>query len=111
MTASTSAPPLTAEEALLSLTVAETREERFAAFSALVSTRGHLRRPIALDGVVALPGHVGGAGTGLLGGAPVPGRPGWSLSMAARGGFVMRRHEAADTGTASPTGWQEVSSW
>lgn len=111
MTAATSALPLTAEEALLALTMAENGAERFTAFSALVSTHGHLRRPIALDGVTALPGYEAGAGAGFLGGAPAPGMPGWSLSMAARAGRVMRRHEAAASGTASPTGWQEVSSW
>lgn len=119
VTATTSAPPLTAEEALLSLAAAQTGEERFAAFRALVSARGQMLRPIELVGVgeVIAEGprsvtrFVAGAGAGLLGGS-VPDEPGLRApSVAKRAGRVMRRHEAAAAGTASPTGWQEVTSW
>lgn len=110
---------LTATDALLSLAAATTADERFAAFSALVSTHGQMLHPVQLVGVGEVVAEaprsvtriVAGAGAGLLGG-PVPDEPGLRApSVAKRAGCVMRRHEAAAAGVASPTGWQEVTSW
>ncbi len=110
---------LTATDALLSLAAAQTRDERLAAFSALVSTHGQMLRPVDHVGVGEVIAEdprsatwlMAGAGEGLLGG-PVPDLPGLrAVSVAKRAGRVMRRQEAAAAGVASPTGWEEVTSW
>lgn len=100
---------LTPTDALLSLAAASTSQERHAAFAAVVAGRT-LLTPMDTTAVAPVVGD-GGAGVALLGGTRVTEHARPRMTVAARVGQLLKRHEAARTGAPGPDGWAEVATW